>query len=68
MKNDLGEALLGFVIKLVLSAVLMGLIMGGFALFGHHIVWWLAGLIALVVVFGGWLIISGDWDRDGWIS
>jgi hypothetical protein len=54
-----------FVAKLAVSALLTLLIKGGVALFGHWIAWWLAALIALVVVFGGWLIIvnsDGAWD------
>lgn len=54
-----------FVAKLAVSALLALLIKGGVALFGHWIAWWLAALIALVVVFGGWLIIvdsDGAWD------
>lgn len=54
-----------FVAKLAVSAVITLLIKGGVALFGHWIAWWLAALIALVVTFGGWLIISdtdGAWD------
>ncbi len=54
-----------FVAKLAVSALLALLIKGGVALFGHWIAWWLAALIALAVVFGGWLIIvdsDGAWD------
>lgn len=61
----MGEALLGFVVKLGLAAVLTPLITGGFALFGHHIVLWLAALSALVAVFGGWLVVTDDAD---WFS
>lgn len=53
------------VIKLLLSAALTLLIKGGMALFSHSIAWWLATVIALVVVFGGWLILvdtDGAWD------
>ncbi len=49
-----------FVIKRGLSALLTLLIKAGVALFGHSIAWWLAALIALVVVFGGFLILDGD--------
>lgn len=54
-----------FLIKLLISAVVTLLIKGGVALFDHWIAWWLAALIALVVVFGGWLILAdtdGAWD------
>ncbi len=54
-----------FFAKLLLYAVVTLLIKGGVALFDHSIAWWLAGLIALVFVFGGWLIITnidGAWD------
>lgn len=54
-----------FFAKLLLSAVVTLLIKGGVALFHHSIAWWLAALIALVFVFGGWLIITnidGAWD------
>ena len=47
--------------KLIISAFLTLIIKGGVALVGHTIAWWLAGLISLVVVFGGFLIfIDGD--------
>jgi hypothetical protein len=54
-----------FLIKLAVSVVLTLIIKAGFALFDHWIAWWLAALISLVVVFGGWLIITntdGAWD------
>lgn len=54
-----------FLIKMLLSAGLTLLIKGGVALFSHSIAWWLAALIALAAVFGGWLIIvdtDGAWD------
>jgi hypothetical protein len=47
--------------KLAGAFVLSLLIYGGVEVAGHHIEYWLAGLIALVVVFGGFLIIDGDW-------
>jgi uncharacterized membrane protein YqgA involved in biofilm formation len=50
-------------IRLLLSAVLTLLIKGGVALFQHSIAWWAAALIALVVVFGSFLILG---DSDGW--
>lgn len=50
-----------FLIKAVLSAALTLLIKGGVAAFGHSIAWWAAGVIAVVLVFGGWLVLSGDW-------
>lgn len=52
-------------VKLAVSALLTLLIKGGVALFNHWIAWWLAAVISLAVVFGGWLIfIDGDgaWD------
>jgi hypothetical protein len=54
-----------FLIKLAISIALTLVIKVGVAAFGHWIAWWLAGLIALVVVFGGWLIVTntdGAWD------
>lgn len=54
-----------FLLKLFISGGLAVAIKGGFALFGASIAWWLAALISLVVVFGGWLIIvdsDGAWD------
>jgi len=51
-----------FLLKLLFSAVVTLLIKGGVALFDHWIAWWLAALIALVVVFGGWLVLV---DSDG---
>lgn len=47
-----------FLAKLLVSAALTVLIKAGVAFFDHWIAWWLAALIALVVVFGGWLIIT----------
>lgn len=49
-----------FIAKLLLSIVLTLLIKGGVALAGHSIAWVWAALIALVVVFGGFLILDGD--------
>lgn len=54
-----------FLFKLFVSVGITVAIKGGVALFGHWIAWWLAALISLVVVFGGWLIIvdsDGAWD------
>ena len=54
-----------FAAKVLVSAAFTLLIKAGVALFGHSIAWWLAALIALVVVFGGWLILvdtDGAWD------
>jgi hypothetical protein len=50
-----------FWVKLLASALLTVLIIGGFHLFGYWIYWWAAALISLVFVFGGWLILDGDW-------
>lgn len=53
-------------LKLIGTVVLTLLIKGGVAVAGHWIAWWLAAVIALVVVFvGGWLILidaDGAWD------
>lgn len=52
-------------LKLIGAALLTLLIKGGVAVFDHWIAWWLAALISLVVVFGGWLILidlDGAWD------
>lgn len=54
-----------FLLKAFLSAMLMLLIKGGVAMAGHWIAWWMAALIALAVVFGGWLVIV-DSDADWW--
>jgi hypothetical protein len=54
-----------FLIKLVVSAAATLVIKVGVAAFGHWIAWWLAALIALTVVFGGWLFLAdtdGAWD------
>ncbi|MEU7170363.1 hypothetical protein ABZ949_02580 [Micromonospora tulbaghiae] len=54
-----------FLWKLLASAILTLLIKGGVAMFDHWIAWWLAAAIALVLVFGGWLIITNldeGWD------
>lgn len=40
-------------IRLLLTAALG-------AILNIWLIWWAAFLIALVVVFGGWLILSGD--------
>jgi hypothetical protein len=50
--------------KLIISACLTLIIKGGVALAGHSIAWWVAGLIALVAVFGGFLWISDGGDDD----
>lgn len=43
--------------KSLLTVVLTLLIKGGVAMAGHWIAWWLAAVIAFIVIFGGWLII-----------
>lgn len=51
--------------NVAISALLTLVIKGGVALFHHSITWWLAAVIALVLVFGGWLIIVNvDWAWD----
>jgi len=54
-----------FILKLLGAALLAVLIKGGVALAHHSIAWWAAGLIALVVVYGGFLIIDNS-DGDWW--
>lgn len=49
-----------FVPGLIFSAILTLLIKGGVALTGHSIAWVWAAFIALVIVYGGILIIDGD--------
>jgi len=51
-----------FLLKLLISVMLTAAIKVGVTVLGHWIAWWLAALIALVVVFGGWLIIGDDLD------
>jgi hypothetical protein len=54
-----------FIFKLFVSVGITAAIKAGVAIFGGSIAWWLAALIALVVVFGGWLLIvdsDGAWD------
>lgn len=36
-------------------------IIGGVALFHHHIAYWDAAIIAFAVVYGGIFIFEGDW-------
>ena len=49
-----------FIFKLLGSAFLALLIKGGVALAGHSIAWMWAAIIAIVVVFGGFIILSED--------
>lgn len=54
-----------FLLKLFISGGITVAIKAIAALAGLSIAWWLAALIALVVTFGGWLIIvdsDGAWD------
>ena len=43
---------------LLLSAALTVVVKGLVALGGHSVAWWLAALLSLVVVFGGFLIFT----------
>lgn len=52
-----------FPVRLLISAVLTVAIKGGVAMFNHSIAWWAAALIALVIVFGGFLIFG---DSEEW--
>lgn len=47
-------------LRLIASAALAAIIKGGVALTGHSIHWVWTALIALVIVYGGWLILDGD--------
>lgn len=49
-----------FLGRLALTVLCTLLIKGCVALAGHSIEWWIAGLISLVIVFGGFLILDGD--------
>lgn len=51
-------------VRLVLSAVVFAVIEGVTHAMGHHVLWWAAALISLVLVFGGWLVIDSDWWTD----
>lgn len=53
-----------FALQVGTSALLTLGIKGGVAIAGHWIAWWAAALIALAVVFGGFLFLDGD--TDGW--
>ncbi|MET0415802.1 MAG: hypothetical protein ABW022_07255 [Actinoplanes sp.] len=43
-----------FLLKLLLSAVVALVVKRGVALLGSSIAWWIAAVIGLVLVFGGW--------------
>lgn len=53
---------LGF--GLFLTFALGSLGIGGVAASGHHIAYWLAYLIAAVLVFGGCAIADCDWAEE----
>lgn len=55
-----------FVGKLIIAAILTLAIKGGVALAHHWIAWWLAALIAVVITFGGFLILDSDDISSGW--
>lgn len=55
-----------FLLKLLGTAFLAALIKAGTAVTGHWRPWWAAVLIAVVVVFGGFLLLGDSdsrWDR-----
>jgi hypothetical protein len=56
-----------FVAQVIASIVLTLLIKGGVALFGHWIAWGFAALIAVVICFGGILILDSD-DIHHWFT
>lgn len=45
----------------LMAALLAVCIKAGVAVAGHSIHWLLAVLIALVLVYGGFVVIDGDW-------
>lgn len=49
-----------FLLKFILATILSIAIYYGAEAFGHWIAWWAAGLIGFFVVFGGWLLLTGD--------
>ena len=50
--------------KLLLSGGFAMVIWSLVACAGHSIAWWLAALIALMLVFGGWPLIDGEGACD----
>jgi hypothetical protein len=55
-----------FLIKLAFSAFLTLVIKGVVAIAGASVAWWIAVIVALAIVFGGWFIVvhSDDWSWD----
>ena len=53
----MGELLAGALITFVLGTLLIG----GVAMAGHHIAYWLAYLLAAVFTFGGFVLFDSDW-------
>lgn len=52
-----------FVVKLVITGIIWGILTAvGKLVPVEWLTWWVSALIAFVVVFGGILILSGDWD------
>lgn len=45
----------------IMTFVIGSLIIGGVAAAGHHIAYWLAYVIAGVLVYGGFVLFDGDW-------
>jgi hypothetical protein len=50
-----------FWISAAITFVLGTLGITGVALSGHHIAYWLAYVIAAVLVYGGFLVLDGEW-------
>lgn len=58
---EVDDMVFEFGVKAALTVVLGFGIIGGVALFGHHIAYWAAFLIAALFVWGGWIVLDGDW-------
>jgi hypothetical protein len=56
------DGLLAYMLAQAVGVILLTLaIIGGVALFHHHIAYWAAAIIAFAVVYGGIFIFEGDW-------
>lgn len=56
-----GEFVIHVIVGIILTVLGGPIIIGCVALFHHHIEYWAAFLIAGCVMFGGFLLIEGDW-------
>jgi type IV secretory pathway VirB2 component (pilin) len=63
MKNTIVDFVIDTLILCAYAAVIAILAIGALAMFGHHVGWWHAYVVSLMLVYCRVLIFDTDWIR-----